>query len=239
MSDIMLDRGDLTRAHQYAMQARDIGNEIDDQDVTVDALLTIAKTELALSRPHDAAADFAAAEAIASNHGDRMNAFAARYGIARSWIAIGDYDGAAVIADELLAEARASNHARNETAGLVLQADIHMAQQEWTASIEPLEQVLQIAQSVGDNQIAARVHNKMATAWLELDDIGKASTHIDLLIAARPMDWDVLKLRARLAAESGDPATAVELMSEARTRAGESWSSDDEHQLTTYRETAE
>ena len=36
----------------------DIGNEIDDQDVTMDALNTTAKANLALGRPHDALANY-------------------------------------------------------------------------------------------------------------------------------------------------------------------------------------
>ena len=111
LSNIAAERGDLTRSLQYAQQAEDIGTAIDDTDVVVSALLKVAKAELLLQRPRDAAGHYAAAEAIAINNEDRVNVFAARYGIAKSRIAIGDYASATAIADELLADARANNGA--------------------------------------------------------------------------------------------------------------------------------
>ncbi len=56
-----------------------------------------------------------------------------------------------------------------------------------------------------------------------------------MVSAERPTDADVLKLRAWLAAESGDAGEAEELMSDARTRAGETWTDEDETVLESYR----
>ena len=44
LADIAHGRGDLTRSHQFALQARDIATEIDDQDVMVDDHLGKAVT---------------------------------------------------------------------------------------------------------------------------------------------------------------------------------------------------
>ena len=235
LSDIAYDRGDLTRAHQYAMEARDIGTEIDDQDVAVDALSTMAKAELALGMMQDAAANYAASEAIARNNEDRMNAFGARYGLARAWIAMGDYDGARSIADEIIADSVEHDRHREETAGHNLYAEIAMTQGQWGDAIPSLEQVLQVSRAIGDSSLAASAHTKLTECWLELGDTDKAATHLQTVLDDRPADADMLRLQARLAAVGGDTESAIELMSEARIRAGEKWRAEDDELLESYR----
>ena len=238
LADIAFDKGDLTRSLQYAQQARDIGIEIDDQDVNADALKTIAKAQLALDEPQEAAANYAASEAISRNSEDRMNAFGARYGLARAWIASGNYDGARSIADEMIADSIENDRRREETAGYNLYAQIHIERAEWTDAITSLEQVLSIAQEIGDDNLGAGAHARLARCWLELGDTTRASTHLQLVLAQRPADADILRLQARLAAATDDFGNAVGLMSEARTRAGESWTDADEQLLTTWQQAA-
>jgi DNA-binding winged helix-turn-helix (wHTH) protein/tetratricopeptide (TPR) repeat protein len=237
LSDIALDRGDLTRALQYAQQALDIGAEIDDQDVTIGALNTSATASLALHRPHDALASYTAEEAIARNVDSRQSVFGARYGIARSWIQIGDYDTAAAIADELLADARENGRRREETAGLNLHAEIFIAKEQWQSAIEQLAEVLSISEEIGDNGLAASAHAKLARALLETGQIDQAESHINLILAQRPADADVLKLQAQLAALRDQPAAAVEFMTAARSSAGEAWQDSDDQVLKSYHET--
>ena len=73
---------------------------------------------------------------------------------------------------------------------------------------------------------------------LPLGELEKATTHIDTVATARPADADVLKLQARLAAIHGDVDQAIQLMSDARTRAGEKWRSADDEKLQAYRDRA-
>jgi DNA-binding winged helix-turn-helix (wHTH) protein/tetratricopeptide (TPR) repeat protein len=234
LSDIALDRGDLTRALQYAQQALDIGAEIDDQDVTIGALNTSAKASLALHRPHDALASYTAEEAIARNVDSRQSVFGARYGIARSWIQIGDYDNATAIADELLTDARDNGRRREETAGLNLHAEIFLAREQWQRAIEQLEEVLFISDEIGDTGLAAGAHTKLARALLETGQLEQAESHINIILAQRPADADVLKLQAQLAALRDQPAAAVEFMNAARSRAGEAWQDSDDQVLESY-----
>ncbi|MEJ2127629.1 MAG: winged helix-turn-helix domain-containing protein [Woeseiaceae bacterium] len=231
LADIAYDKGDLTRSRQYAQQARDIGIEIDDQDVNADALKTIAKAQLALGEPQDAAANYAASEAISRNNEDRMNAFGARYGLAQAWIAMGNFDGARSIADEMIADSIENDRRREETAGYNLYAQLHIERDEWADAVASLEQVLAIAQELGDDNLGAGAHAGLARCWLELGDTGKASTHLQLVLSQRPADADIQRLQARLAAAGGNFDDAVSLMSEARTRAGESWTDKDEQML--------
>ena len=53
-----------------------------------------------------------------------------------------------------------------------------------------------------------------------------------------PADADTLRLQARLAAAGEDFGTAIGLMSEARTRAGESWTDEDEQMLEEWQQVA-
>ena len=238
LSDIALDRGDLTRALQYAQRALDIGAEIEDQDVTIEALNTHAKASLALHRPHDALASYTAEEAIARNVDSRQSIFGARYGIARSWIQIGDYDNAAAIANELLADSRENNRRREETAGLNLHAEIFLAKQEWQNAIEQLQEVLFISDEIGDKGLAASAHAKLARAKLETGQIEQAETHIDLILAQRPAGTDVLKLQAQLASLKEQPVEAVDYMTAARSSAGEAWQESDDQVLESYHQAA-
>jgi DNA-binding winged helix-turn-helix (wHTH) protein/tetratricopeptide (TPR) repeat protein len=238
LSDIAFDRGDLTRAHQYALQAGDIAIEIDDQDLRVEALATMAKAELALGQPGEAAANYTAAEALASSHDDRMNAFGARYGLARSWIAMGDYDGARSIAEQIIAETAEHDRRREETAGHNLVAEIYMQQGRYEEAIAALEEVLAIALEIGDSGLAASAHGGLGRCWLELGDTEKAATHIGIVVAERPADAELLRLQARLAAISGKPREAARLMADARIRAGERWTADDDQQLASYQAAA-
>jgi DNA-binding winged helix-turn-helix (wHTH) protein/tetratricopeptide (TPR) repeat protein len=239
LADIAYDRGDLTRSHQYARQARDIGVEIDDQDVNADALKTIAKAQLALGDPQEAAANYAASEAISRNSEDRMNAFGARYGLARAWIASGNFDGARAIADEMIADSIENDRRREETAGYNLHAQIHIEKDEWTEAIASVEQVLVIAREIGDDGLGAGAHSRLAQCWLELGDTDKAAAHLQFVLNQRPADAEILRLQARLAAATGDHRSAVTLMSEARTRAGESWSSEDDERLAMWQQAAD
>lgn len=238
LSDIAYDRGDLTRSLQYAKQAIDIGAEIEDQDVTMDALNTAAKAELALHNPRAAIAHYTAAEAIARNADSRQSEFGARYGLARSWIEIGDYATAAAIADELLADSRANGRRREETAGLNLHAEICLAQQQWLEAIPHLDEVLTIADEIGDTNLAVGAHTKLARALLEIPELEQAEAHIDAVLAQHPPDADVLKLQARLAARRDEPGQALDYMTAARSRAGEAWQETDEQLLEAYRDAA-
>ena len=236
LSDIALQRGDLTRALQHAQLAMDIGAEIEDQDVTMDALNTTAKANLALGRPRDALANYIAEEAIATNVDSRQSIFAARYGAARCWIQIGEYATAATIADELLADSRDNSRRREETAGLNLHAEIHLEQGQWQQAIAQLEEYLVISDEIGDHGLAANAHAKLAKAKLETGQIDAAETHINTFLAQRPADTYVLKLQAQLAAAHDESADAVEFMTAARISAGEAWQDEDEQMLEGYRQ---
>lgn len=238
LSDIAYDRGDLTRSLQYAKQAMDIGAEIDDQDITIVSLNTGAKAELALHQPRAAIAHYTAAEAIARNADSRQSVFAARYGLARSWIEIGDYDTATAIADELLADSRANARRREETAGLNLYAEILLEQEQWQEAIPHLDEALAIAEEIGDTSLAADAHARLARALLESGEVDAAKTHITAILEQRPPDTDVLRLQARVAALSDQPAQALDYMSAARNGAGEAWEDADEQLLDSYRDAA-
>jgi DNA-binding winged helix-turn-helix (wHTH) protein/tetratricopeptide (TPR) repeat protein len=239
LADIAHDRGDLTRSLQFALQARDIATEIDDQDVMVDALSTMARSELALGKPRDAAARYAAAEAIARNHEDRMNAFGARYGLARAWIAMGDYDGALAIADQLITESVDTGRQREETAGHNLYAEIHMQRGEWDEAVAALELVVEIAHDIGDDGLATSAHARLGRCWIELGDIKKAGVYTRQVILKRPHDPDIDRLHARMSAAIGNWGDAAASLRGARAKAGESWTLEDEELIQYYQAEAE
>jgi tetratricopeptide (TPR) repeat protein len=238
LSAIAAARGDLTRSRQYAQEAHDIGVEIDEQAVVIGALQRIAKADLKLGNAQDAAANYAAADAISRTIGDRISEYASRHGLARAWIRIGDLDGADAIAAELLQFARDNDMERHEAGAISLQAEVQMARENWSGAIVLLEEALAIAERIGDSAVADSAHVHLAEAMLETGDVERARPHVDALAEDRATDADIIVLQARLASHDGDAEEAVRLMALARTNAGESWGADDEARLENYRRTA-
>ena len=102
IADIASQRGNFTRALQHAMQAYDIGVDIDSERLTVPALIRIARAETRLGDPDSAAARYAEVESIARQTEDPQNVFRARLGLAETKIELGLHDDALAIATELL-----------------------------------------------------------------------------------------------------------------------------------------
>ena len=146
---------------------------------------------------------------------------------------------ARAIADEMIADSIENDRRREETAGYNLYAQIHIEKSEWTEAIASAEQVLAVAQEIGDDGLGAGAHARLARCWLELGDTDKAAVHLQFVLNQRPADAEILRLQARLAAATGDHRSAVTLMSEARTRAGESWSSEDDERLAMWQQAAD
>ena len=238
LSAIVAARGDLTRSRQYAREAYDIGVEIDSKSVMIGALQRIAKADLMLGNADEAAAKYAAAEAIARTIGDRINEHDSRYGIARARIRLGDYDTADAIALEQLQFARDNGMERHVAAAIALQAEVRMARKQWREAITLLEQVLEVSERIGDRAVADSSLVHLAEALFEVGDIDEARSHVIALADKRPTDPDVMVLQARLASHDGDLGEAVRLMALARTNAGEGWSADNDARLEAYRRSA-
>ena len=103
-----------------------------------------------------------------------------------------------------------------------LYADIFADQQQWDSAINELQQVLAIAEEIGDPGLAAGAHANLANALLRVDRLADARSHVDQIAATRADDADVLRLQARIAAKEGLASDAVTLMTAARNKAGES-----------------
>jgi tetratricopeptide (TPR) repeat protein len=139
----------------------------------------------------------------------------------------------------MIADSIENDRRREETAGYNLHAQIHIARSAWAEAIASAERVLAIAQEIGDDGLGAGAHARLAQSWLELEDTDKAALHLQFVLNQRPADADILRLQARLAAATGDHRNAVAVMSEARTRAGESWASEDDEMLAAWQKAAE
>jgi tetratricopeptide (TPR) repeat protein len=109
-----------------------------------------------------------------------------------------------------------------------------MAQEQWQRAIEQLEKVLFISDEIGDTGLAASAHTKLARALLETGQLEQAESHINIILAQRPANADVLKLQAQLAALRDQPAAAIDFMNAARSSAGEAWQDSDDEVLESY-----
>ncbi len=235
IAEIALYRGNLTRAMQYAQQAYDIGTDIDSKSIIVAALFRIARTEIKMRKPHEAAAHYADIEAIAQTGEDRVNVFAARLGTAEAWTAIGDYDGALAMANELLTDSRENNRRREETGALRAVAAVQMAESQYQDAIDNLLEVHAIAIEIGDSGVRVSTDIDLADAYLKQGDAAAAKPHVNAAAAERPDGAASLKIRARLVALEGNDEEAARLMGLARIAAGEDWTTFDSDLLASYR----
>ena len=238
LAAIAESRGDLTRSRQFAQEAHDMGVEIDNQEIVIGALMRIAKAELLLGRAQQAAERYTAAESVSVAIGDRVNEYASRHGKARALIKLGDYDGADVIAVELLQFARDNEIERHEAGAIALRAEVLMARRQWRQAIALLEETADITERIGETALHDATHQHIAEAHLELGNVEDARRHVSLIAGSRADDPDVMVLQARLAANDGDDAEAARLMTAARTSAGEAWDDDREALLETFRDAA-
>ncbi len=239
MAQLSVELGDLTRARQYAQQVRDVGVEMDDQDVIALAIAQTALVDLLTENPRAAAAGYAEAEAIQRSINNALAVNGARLGIARSWIEMDNFDGAEGIAIELLQAARDAAQERDESRALMLQGEIDLGREAWRDAISHFDEALAISERIGDNAMAFALRANLTEAWLSLGDVGAARPYLDAVILDRPEHRDVYRLQARMAWEQRDPASAAEFMTLARNGAGEAWSDDDEAVLERYRAAAE
>ncbi len=236
MAEISFDKGDLTRSTQFAQQAIDIAQEIDSQMLVVGAMFDLAKVNLALKQGREAADRYAAIEALALTNNDRINVFAARLGQVNAQTLLGDFDTAMSGANELLAETREHDRQREETGVLRAIARIHVARSQYAEAITILQEVHQIASDIGDNGVRVSTSIDLAETYIRLSDAEAAAPYVEVAAAERPGNAETLKVQAGLAALRGDLLNAARIMGEARSAAGESWSSDDTEVLASYRE---
>ena len=235
LGDIHVELGNLTRAKQYAEQVHDIGVETDDDEVRAAALYDIALTERLLGDPRAAAAKYAEAEALRSSMGDVGGVSNARIGIARSWIDMGDFDGAEGIGQELLQTARDQASDRLEARALILLGEVDLGRERWTDAISHYDEALDIAMRIGDKPIAFSIRANLTEAWLEIGNVAAAQPLLDAVVLERPDHTQVNRLQARMAWEKGDAAAAAEFMALARNSAGERWRDEDAATLEEYR----
>lgn len=235
LAEIAFERGNLTRSDEYAQQALDIGKAIHANELIGDALAATARVQVARGRFDDAARNYIAADEIARSHDEYVSIFRAQRGLARVAIGVGDYAGAFAISDQLTQQARESDRQREEVVAMELRGEIYMALEQWQDAIMSLEQILAASSVIDDDSLLASVRTRLATCHLELGDATTAALLVEQVLSARPADANILRLKARLAADNDQPDDAVTFMSEARLLAAETWSNDDDALLEEYR----
>lgn len=236
LSSIALRRGELTHALQYAEKARELGEEIDSDDIRIPVLLHIGRAQSGLGNPQEALAHFLAAESIAMNNQDRVNAFSARLEAIASQTQLGNYDRAERSANHVLDDTRSNDRQREETGALRALAGIQMAKGDATTAAQTLSEALSIAATIGDDALKTNIRLELADALLKSGDLAAANPHVTNAASERPNEFESLRLQAHYAAGSGDFASAENLMMRARAAARERWRDEDKEQLASYRD---
>jgi len=238
IADIASQRGNYTRALQHAMQAYDIGVDIDSERITVPALIRIARAETRLGDPESAAARYAEVESVAKLTEDPQNVFRARLGMADTKIELRLYDDALAIATQLLDGARDSDRQRDETAAMRIFSRVYSATGRHQEALQVLEEAFAIAEEIEDSVVMSSLHIRLAEEYLAIKDADAAAAHVALAASERPEDADSLKVQALFESTLGNIDAAAKLMGLARTNAGEGWNDNDAAMLAEYRAAA-
>lgn len=238
LSEISVDRGDITRARIYAEQVLDIGVSTDDADARAMAHAQIAETDRIAGELQRALDHYREARALYMTLDDPLAVAGVDAGIARTMLELGRHAEAEALARALLESARDAGSDRDEARALILLGEIERARGRAAEAAGLLEQSLEIARRNGDEALGYAVHLSLANALLDADGFDRASEHVEYVVLARPTSADTLRLLARVAWARNDPAASLEAMTEARNRAGETWRAEDEADLERYRAAA-
>jgi DNA-binding winged helix-turn-helix (wHTH) protein/tetratricopeptide (TPR) repeat protein len=236
LAELSVALGDLTRARQYAEQAKDIGVTSDDRELIAHATKQIAHVDREAGNTRAAVEGYMAAEAMYQSINDPIAVTNSRIGLARAWIDMREFGSAESIGREVLQAARDTDNSRLEARALLLIGEIDLARTSWNNAITSFDEALDIATRLGDASLTFPIRASLARAWLELGDTDAAGPLLEAATLERPEHTAVYRLQARMAWELGDAHKAAELMARARNSAGESWSDDDQAALERYRE---
>ncbi|MGK2926344.1 MAG: hypothetical protein ACSLE2_12065, partial [Lysobacterales bacterium] len=153
---------------------------------------------------------------------------------ARLDLELGEPGLAETTALQVLDSARGQEQVQPEIEALELLGDIRLAQGDSAAAAAEFEAALARIRDASWGAKETTLLSKLADLHLEAGELAAAAPLVGALKGQEPTVHS-LQVQARFARAQGDAARAVQLLEQARERAGEAWNEEGEELLARWR----
>jgi len=233
LSVVYAELGRYEDAKKSATGALEIARESRDRLFEATSLAQLADAELALGEPDAARRHYLEGRNIFDEIQDHLRVLQSDLKIARLDMTENKWAQAEQLTRQVLDDARGQTLMQPEVEALELLGDLALTRGETAAAIEQyaatIDRLQETSWTSKENELTA----KLAEAYMEVPDLEAAAPLIGAL-AGGEENVASLKTQARFRFLRGDAAKAAELMTRAKTLAGQNWADENEAVLTQY-----
>ncbi|MEQ9563203.1 MAG: tetratricopeptide repeat protein [Woeseiaceae bacterium] len=222
------ENGDLTRARLNAADVEARAETLDSDLLKADAYMQSGLVAATLDKHDEAIISFSDALAIYENLGEAASVRDANESIALSSLELDDRARATIIGQLALESAIASGSKVGEARARWLLGHIARVSGEPEAGKSHFRAALAYARDNNDDAVLVDAATGMAHLSLDSGDIPAAVSLADEIRDIAAGRHEFMRLDARIASARVNTDEAIDIMSDLRMAAGESWSGEDE-----------
>ena len=235
LSGVYSARGQYQDAINAAESAIEIARETSDRLFEATSLAQLANTEKSVGDIESARLHYQQSRSIFNEIQDLQRALQTDLEVAELDLGENRLEQAEAISLQVLKTSRENDVVSSEVEAVELLGDIEALRNDNSAAIlrfnEALDRVRETSWASKQNTLEI----KLANAYMDAEDLDAAAPLVGAL-TGQQANIQSLKTQARFAFKRGDIINAVELMTKAKTMAGENWAAESEATLQRYLE---
>jgi DNA-binding winged helix-turn-helix (wHTH) protein/tetratricopeptide (TPR) repeat protein len=227
-------QGRYAEAMESSKAALEIARETQDRLFEATSLTHLGEAEQATGDVVSARQHYAEARTVFADIQDSMRVLQSDLRLARLDLEGGEPGLAETTALQVLDSARGQQQVQPEIEALELLGDIRLVQGDSAAAAAEFEAALARIRDASWGAKESNLLSKLAELHLAAGDLAAAAPLVGALGGHEPTVQS-LKAQARFAWAQGDATRAVQLLEQARERAGEAWNEEGEELLASWR----
>ena len=225
--------GRFEDAKKSASSAMEIARESRDRLFEATSLAQLADAELALGEFDAARQHYLNGRNIFVEIQDQLRVLQSDLKIARLDLTANQWERTRQLANQVLESSREQGLMQPEVEALELLGDLEMARDDIPAAITQYKAAIDRLRETTWVSKDEELTVKLADAYMDIQDLETAAPLIGAL-AGGDENVQSLKTRARFRFLRGEAGRAAELMTRAKTLAGQAWADENEAMLTQY-----
>lgn len=233
LSVVYTAQGQYENAKAAAAHAQEIARETHDRLFDATSLAQLADAEKALNDPDAARLHYAEGRDIFAEIQDPLRVLQSELKIARLDLDENQLEKAGETALQVLKASREQDIMTAEVEALELLGDLELVRGDNQAAIAEYKTAYDRLKDTTWASKENTIAQKLADAYMDIPDLVAAAPLIGAL-AVGPENIQSLKSRARFTFLRGDARKAADLMSQAKSLAGEAWAEESEATLQQY-----
>jgi DNA-binding winged helix-turn-helix (wHTH) protein/tetratricopeptide (TPR) repeat protein len=234
LSGVYASQGQHEKAKMAAIDALKIARETNDRLFEATSLAQLATAEVALEDLQSARLHYNESRAIFVAIQDALRILQVDIRIAQLDLDQGQVQQARESALRALEASREQEISTTEVEALEFLGDLELSGGNIPGAITEFTEALERVKETSWDSKLNSLEVKLANAYMDIADLDSAAPLMGAL-AVETVNVPTLKTQARFSFLRGDVGKAVELMSEAKIMAGDSWSDESETLLSEYR----